>query len=231
MAAGSQGVTRRRKALTRRRDEVLAKVRALPWVKLTKQYVFDTMVQHFMFGSGWKEGCVGCSFKADHVDAARQHFESHDVAFVAVSRAPLAEIQTFKERMGWQFPWVSSLGSDFNFDYHVSSRPEELARNKVYYNYRDCDFALEELSGNSVFFRDETGTTFHTYSAYGRGDELLVSAYMYLDMTPQGRNETERGNLTDWVRHHDRYGAGGHVGPTGRYVNPNTEEPCCECQH
>ncbi|HLH05355.1 MAG TPA: thioredoxin family protein [Bryobacteraceae bacterium] len=244
--AARKALLEEEKALTRRRDEVLAKLRALPWVKVEKEYVFDSttgpttladlfrgrsqlIVQHFMLGPGWKEGCVGCSFKADHVDAARQHFENHDVAFAAVSRAPIEEIQAFQERMGWTFSWVSSARNDFNYDYHVSFRPEDLARNKSYYNFRENDFAAEELSGNSVFYKDESGAIYHTYSAYGRGDELLVGAYMYLDMTPKGRNETVRGNLTDWVRHHDRYGAGGHVAPTGRYVAPETLS--CECEH
>jgi predicted dithiol-disulfide oxidoreductase (DUF899 family) len=244
--AARKALLEEEKALTRRRDEVLAKQRALPWVKVEKEYVFEApegrqtladlfrgrsqlIVQHFMLGPGWREGCVGCSFKADHADASRQHFENHDVAFAAVSRAPLAEIQDFQKRMGWTFPWVSSAGNDFNYDFHVSARPEEIAGNKMYYNYRVNDFALEEVSGNSVFYTDETGAIFHTYSTYGRGDELLVGAYMYLDMTPKGRNETVRGNLTDWVRHHDRYGAGGHVSPTGRYVAPEPGD--CGCRH
>ena len=211
------------KAWTRRYDHLAQQRRALPWVKVEKQYVFDStegrvtlsdlfegqsqlIVQHFMFGPGWKEGCVGCSFKADHVDAALQHIGHHDVAFVSVSRAPLADLEAFKRRMGWRFKWVSSYGSDFNYDFHVSFQDAEVKTGQVYYNYDTRPFESEERSGNSVFYKDETGAVFHTYSAFGRGDEMLDTAYMYLDLTPKGRNETgPRFNLMDWVRHHDRY--------------------------
>jgi len=213
----------REKELTRQRDAVDAARRALPWVRVGKNYVFDApegkvaladlfqgrsqlIVQHFMFGPGWNEGCVGCSFKSDHIDGALPHLEHHDVSFVSVSRAPLAEIEAFKKRMGWRFRWVSSYGSDFNYDFHVSFTPEEIAAGQVYYNYKTQPFEVEERSGDSVFYRDETGQIFHTYSAFGRGDEMLVGAYMYLDLTPLGRNETgPRYNLMDWVKHHDRY--------------------------
>jgi predicted dithiol-disulfide oxidoreductase (DUF899 family) len=237
------------KELTRARDRVSARRRTLPWVRVDKQYIFDApegkqtlselfrgrsqlLVQHFMFGPGWKEGCVGCSFKADHVDGALLHIEQHDVAFVAVSRAPLDEIEAFKRRMGWHFRWVSSYGSDFNFDFHVSYRKEEAANGKVYYNYDQRDFLSEELSGNSVFYQDGSGAIYHTYSTYGRGDELLVGAYMYLDLTPKGRNETgPRHNLSDWVRHHDRYEDDGSVDATGRYVPRKPASSECACDH
>jgi len=213
----------REKQLTRQRDAVDAARRALPWVRVEKEYVFDgpsgketlvdffagrsqLIVQHFMFAPGWNEGCVGCSFKSDHIDAALPHLEHHDVSFVSVSRAPLAEIEAFKKRMGWRFKWVSSYGSDFNYDFHVSFTEQEAAARQVYYNYKIQPWESEERSGDSVFYRDESGQIFHTYSTFGRGDEMLDTAYMYLDLTPNGRNETgPHGNLMDWVKHHDRY--------------------------
>ncbi|HWF48747.1 MAG TPA: thioredoxin family protein [Bryobacteraceae bacterium] len=235
------------KELTRLWDEVAAQRRALPWVKVEKNYVLDTpkgkqtlaelfdgrsqlIVQHFMFGPGWKDGCVGCSFKSDHVDGALVHLEHHDVSLVSVSRAPLAEIEAFKKRMGWRFKWVSSYGSDFNFDYHVSFRPDEIAARSVYYNYGYQDFLSEEASGNSIFYKDGSGHIFHTYSTFARGDETLDTTYMYLDLTPKGRNETGPNyNLGDWVRHHDRYDAGGYVDATGRYVAAEKLASPCEC--
>jgi len=225
------------KELTHQRDALAAERRRLPWVKVEKEYVFDTpdgkkslgelfegrsqlIVQHFMLGPGWKEGCVGCSFHADHVDGPRQHLEQHDVSYVVVSRAPLSEIEPFKQRMGWKFPWVSSNESDFNFDFHVSFTPEEMASGKVFYNFETTNAMSEELSGLSVFYKDADENIFHTYSSFGRGNEEVLGAYVYLDLTPKGRNENgPQHNLTDWVRHHDRYGAGGSVAETGRYVS------------
>jgi predicted dithiol-disulfide oxidoreductase (DUF899 family) len=224
------------KELTRLSDGVDAARRALPWVKVEKDYVFEgpdgkksladlfggrsqLIISHFMFGPEWKEGCVGCSFRSDHVDGTLAHLNHHDVSLVTISRAPLAEIEAFKKRMGWKFPWYSSSGNDFNFDYHVSFTKEEASTGKVYYNYEKSDFVSEELSGISIFYKDQSGGVFHTYSTYSRGDEILVTTYMYLDLTPKGRNETgPRFNLTDWVRHHDRYGAGGLVNFDGRYI-------------
>lgn len=210
------------KAFTRQRDKLLEARRALPWVKVEKNYVFEgpagpvslgdlfagrsqLFVQHFMLGPDWTEGCTGCSFQADHVDAARQHFEHADLSFVAVSRAPYDKIAAFKRRMGWSFPWVSSAGSDFNFDYHVSFRPEELERKEALYNYTTIDPGIDELPGQSVFARDD-GTIYHTYSSYARGGEELIGAFMYLDMVPKGRNE--QAGIMNWVRHHDRYNDG-----------------------
>ncbi len=224
------------KELTRQRDAVNAERRRLPWVKVEKEYVFDTpegkknlsdlfegrsqlIIQHFMLGPGWKEGCVGCSFHADHVDGARQHLEHHDLKYVVVSRAPLSEIEPFKQRMGWKFPWVSSNDSDFNFDFHVSFKPDEMATGKVFYNFEMTNAMSEELAGLSVFYKDADGVIFHTYSSFGRGAEEALGTYVYLDLTPKGRNENgPRYNLTDWVRHHDRYGSDGTVAETGRYV-------------
>ena len=235
------------KQLTRQRDELARLRRELPWVKVERNYLFDgpngkeslsdlfngrsqLIVSHFMFGPGWNEGCVGCSFRSDHVDGALPHLEHHDVSLVTISRAPWPEIEAFRKRMGWKFRWLSSFGSDFNYDYHVSFRPEEIATGKVYYNYDSRDFVCEELSGVSIFAKDDAGDVFHTYSAHGRGDELLVTTYTYLDLTPKGRNETgPRFNLSDWVRHHDRYGADGAVDHTGRYIPGERADSQCPC--
>jgi predicted dithiol-disulfide oxidoreductase (DUF899 family) len=174
-----------------------------------------------MLGPGWKEGCVGCSFASDHVDGALVHLEQHDVSYVAVSRAPLAEIESFRGRMGWRFKWVSAFGGDFNYDYHVAFRPEQVARGSIDYNFALQPWAAEDLPGLSVFYRNPAGEVFHTYSCYARGHEKNVGAYMMLDLTPLGRNETgPTFGLADWVRHHDRYGAGGSVDRGGRCRAP-----------
>ena len=224
------------KELTHLHDRLCAERRELPWVRVEKRYVFEgangkvtladlfdgrsqLIVQHFMFGPGWQEGCVGCSFLADHIESALVHIEHHDVSFVAVSRAPFPEIEAFRQRMGWRFRWVSSNDNDFNYDYQVSCRKEDLAQGKAYYNYEVFESEMEELPGTSVFYRDTSGALFHTYSAYARGDEPVLTTYALLDMTPKGRNEIGPNfNLTDWVRHHDRYGDKGLVDSTGRFV-------------
>jgi predicted dithiol-disulfide oxidoreductase (DUF899 family) len=212
----------REKELTRLRDQLNEERRALPWVKVEKPYVFDgpdgrqtladlfdgrsqLIVKHFMLGPEWQEGCVGCSFEVDHVGGALVHLEHHDVSYVVVSRAPLPKIEAFRNRMGWRLKWVSSYGSDFNYDFNVSFRHEEIAKGEAYYNYEVREIGIDELSGRSVFYRDAAGDIFHTYSSYGRGGESFLGAYSYLDITPKGRDETVNGNLTDWVRHHDRY--------------------------
>jgi predicted dithiol-disulfide oxidoreductase (DUF899 family) len=172
-----------------------------------------------MLGPGWTEGCVGCSFELDHVDGILVHLEHRDVSYVAVSRAPLREIEAFKERMGWRIKWVSSAGSDFNYDFHVSFSPEEIAKGEGYYNYEMRKIGVEELSGRSVFYKDVNGDVFHTYSSFGRGGEDMLGTYRLLDLVPKGRDETgPNRNLSDWVRHHDRYGDRGLVAATGRWV-------------
>ena len=212
------------KELTRMQDEVNRLRRALPRVRVDKDYVFDTsvgkqslaelfggrsqlVVYHFMFAPGWTAGCVGCSFFADHVDGANLHLAHHDVSFVAISRAPLAQIEAYKKRMGWRFKWVSSYSTDFNSDYHVSFTKDDIAKGPTYYNFDVRESQTEgEAPGLSVFFKDENSTVFHTYSAYARGDERGLGAYMFLDMTPKGRDETGPNyNLTDWVKRHDEY--------------------------
>jgi predicted dithiol-disulfide oxidoreductase (DUF899 family) len=217
----------REKELTHLRDRVSAERRAMPWVKVDKPYVFDAptgtqtladlfdgrrqlIVYHFMFGPGWDEGCPSCSFLADHIDGATLHLAQRDVTLLAVSRAPLARIDAFKKRMGWRFPWVSSQSSDFNFDYHVSFTKDAIARGAVDYNFETRDFPSEEAPGVSVFYKDEHGDVFHTYSTYARGLDLLVGAYNYLDLAPKGRDEDALAFTMAWVRHHDRYEGGKH---------------------
>ena len=159
---------------------------------------------------------MGCSFLADNIDGALVHLEHHDVTYVAVSQEPFSEIEAYKRRMGWRFKWVSSYGSDFNYDYHVSFAKDDLAKGKVFYNYAMQDLQSEEMSGRSVFYTDTNGDIFHTYSSYARGGDMFLSTYAFLDITPKGRNETGPSHdLSDWVRHHDRYGHGGFVDPTG----------------
>ena len=210
------------KEFTRLRDQLSEERRNLPWVRVDKPYTFDgpngketladlfdgrsqLVVKHFMFGPDWTDGCVGCSFEMDHMDGIVVHLEHHDVTYIAVSRAPLPRLEAFRQRMGWRFKWVSSYGSDFNYDFHVSFRPDEIASGKAYYNYEPRDVGIDELSGRSVFYRDEAGNVFHTYSSFARGGEIGLGGYAVLDITPKGRNETINGNMTDWVRHHDRY--------------------------
>lgn len=217
-----QQLLAREKELTHLRDQVAAERRALPWRRITKNYVFDTphgqrtlaqlfggrrqlLVQHFMFGPGWEQGCPSCSFMADHTDGMTIHLAHRDIGFVAISRAPLADILRFRERMGWRFDWVSSNGSDFNFDFGVSFTPEELATGEVQYNYRKTYFPAEEAPGISVFTLDDAGEVFHTYSSFGRGVEAMMGAYVLMDLAPKGRDERDVFYKMEWVRHHDRY--------------------------
>lgn len=210
---------RAEKELTRLRDQLAERRLALPWVRIDKDYTFDTLdgprkladlfdgrsqllVQHFMFAPGWRQGCRSCSFMADHTDGMNRHLAHHDVTMIAVSRAPLEEIERFRRRMGWQFPWVSSNGSSFNYDFRVSFTPEQIANGRVDYNFGEWQMTGEEWPGVSAFFKDETGNVFHTYSTYGRGVEVMMGTYAMLDLAPKGRNEDEG---MDWVRHHDRY--------------------------
>ena len=210
------------KRFTKARDELSRQRRELPWVKVEKRYVFDgpdgketladlfggrsqLIVYHFMFGPGWEQGCPSCSFLADHFDGAALHLAQRDVTLAAVSRAPLPQIDAFKKRMGWRFKWVSSHGNDFNRDFHVSFTPDELASGEVYYNYAMGKFPSEEAPGASVFYKNDAGDIFHTYSAYARGLDILVGAYNFLDVVPKGRDEDGLDFTMAWVRHHDRY--------------------------
>lgn len=209
------------KEFTRRRDEISRLRRELPWVKVDKNYVFDgpdgketlsdlfgdnsqLIVYHFMFGPGWDDGCTGCSFVSDHIDGANQHLAHHDVSLVAVSRAPRSEFEPYKERMGWKIKWVSSNRTDFNFDYGVSYTRDELEKGPVFHNFVIQKLSGDEQPGLSVFYKDEAGDIYHTYSTYERGLDMLVGAYNYLDLTPKGRNET---SPMDWMCRHDEYDA------------------------
>ena len=209
----------REKELTRLGDAVAHERRALPWVRLEKTYLFDTpdggrpladlfdgrhqlVMQHFMLAPGWEQGCKSCSYMADHTDPTLLHLAQRDTAFVAVSRAPLGEIERFRQRMGWRFRWVSSHDTDFNRDFHVTFTADEIAHGEADYNYRGMTPG-QEMPGVSVFYKDDTGEVFHTYSTYGRGVEVMMHTYRLLDLTPNGRDEG--GRAMAWVRHHDRY--------------------------
>jgi predicted dithiol-disulfide oxidoreductase (DUF899 family) len=210
------------KRLTRERDALAEARRKLPWVKVEKEYVFDApngkkkltelfegrsqlIVYHFMFAPGWEAGCPSCSIVGDNIEGSARHLANRDVTLLAVSRAPLPEIEAFKKRMGWRFKWVSSYGSGFNRDYHVSFTKEEVERKDTYYNYGKNPFPSEEGPGASVFYKNEKGEVFHTYSGYARGLEPIMGVYNYLDITPKGRNEEGLAFPMAWVRHHDRY--------------------------
>jgi predicted dithiol-disulfide oxidoreductase (DUF899 family) len=211
----------REKEFSRQRDALSAARRGLPMVKIGKDYVFDgsdgketlsdlfaernqLIVYHFMLGPGWGEGCKSCSYLADHFDGANWHLPHRDVTFVVISRAPLAEIQAYQKRMGWRFKWLSSHGNDFNFDYHVSFTKEDEKKGRIHYNYAACEFISDELPGLSVFYKDENGDVFHTYSTYARGLDMLVGTYNFLDLVPKGRDENPASTM-DWVRRHDQY--------------------------
>jgi predicted dithiol-disulfide oxidoreductase (DUF899 family) len=223
------------KALTRARDALSAERRALPWVRIEKEYVFDgpqgkvtlaelfdgrsqLFIKHFMMGPGQAHHCVGCFFEVDHVEGILVHLQNHDVTYAAVARAPIGEIEAVRRRMGWRFPFVSSFDSSFNYDFNVSFTPEQLATKSAFYNFRQTDPGMADLSGNSVFYKDEDGQIFHTFSSFGRGGESFLGSYGFLDMMPKGRNETgPYHSLADWVRPHDMYGKGGTVEVIGRY--------------
>jgi predicted dithiol-disulfide oxidoreductase (DUF899 family) len=210
------------KDLSRRSDQVAELRRNLPWVRVDKAYVFDgpngkitlaglfgsrrqLLVQHFMLAPGWEQGCKSCSYMADHTDGMTVHLAHRGVSFVAISRAPLAEIERFCRRMGWRFKWVSSNSNSFNYDFHVSFAPEQVATGRIAYNYGTSPHTSEELPGVSVFAKDDAGDVFHTYSTYGRGVEVMMGTYRMLDLTPKGRDEQGLAHTMQWVRHHDRY--------------------------
>lgn len=210
------------KEFTRLRDELSRQRRELPWEKVDKQYIFDgprgketlaelfenrsqLIVYHFMFAPEWDEGCPHCSFWADNFNGTGVHLNHRDVTYVAISRAPLTKIEAFKERMGWSFKWVSSFQSDFNFDYQASFTPEEVQSGTAFYNYRRMDPYDTDREGISVFYKDESGAIFHTYSCYARGIDMMNGAYHYLDLAPKGRDEAGLEGPQAWVRYHDRY--------------------------
>lgn len=210
------------KELTHLRDALSAERRALPWMRVEKQYLFDTsdgrrtladlfdgrsqlQMYHFMFAPEWDEGCKSCSFWAESFDHIPIHLAHRDVTFLAVSRAPLEKLQAYARRFGWSFPWVSSAPSDFNYDFNASFRPEELKRGKAIYNYERLEQEKSDLPGVSVFAKDASGAVFHTYSTYGRGIDALNAAYQYLDLVPRGRDEGGRELSMTWLRRRDQY--------------------------
>jgi predicted dithiol-disulfide oxidoreductase (DUF899 family) len=212
---------REEKDFFKQRDRIAEKRRALPWVKVDQNYTFESpngrvtlsdlfggrsqlIVYHFMLPPGWEEGCHGCSFVSDHFDGALVHLNARDVAFAAVSSGTLDQILRFKERMGWQFNWVSSHGTTFNRDFRVSFTPEEVEAGKADYNFGIKAIMMEEMPGLSVFARGANGEVYRTYSTYSRGLDLLIGAYNLLDLVPKGRDEDPEAPMS-WVHHHDRY--------------------------
>ena len=211
------------KEFSRLRDELTQRRRDLPWEKVEKNYTFDgpngkeslaelfgdcsqLVIYHFMYGPDWPEGCKICSMLGDHYDPLIIHLQHRDVTLVTVSRAPLATLQAYRQRMGWNFKWVSSLESDFNWDYHVSFRQQDLDAGRAYYNYQQgVKFPVTEGPGISSFYRDVDGDVFHTYSSFGRGLENFLGIYNFLDIVTKGRDEDEYPYPMAWVRHKDRY--------------------------
>jgi predicted dithiol-disulfide oxidoreductase (DUF899 family) len=219
-----KALLQKEKEFTRARDALSAARRALPWQEVDTNYVFDgpdgkqslsdlfegrsqLLTYHFMFDPSWDEGCKSCSFIADHYDPAIVHLEQRDVTMVTVSRAPLSKLNAFRKRMGWSFKWVSSFENDFNHDYGVSFTQEQLDSGTVHYNYADSQFPSTEAPGLSVFTRDDSGQIFHTYSGYGRGLDIFLTAYNYLDVVPNGRDEADLPYSMGWLKLHDSYGS------------------------
>jgi predicted dithiol-disulfide oxidoreductase (DUF899 family) len=225
----------REKELTAMKDRLAAERRRLPWVRVEKDYLFEgpagavtlsqlfdgrsqLFIKHFMMGPGQTQQCVGCSLEVDHLAGIRVHLEHNDLSYAVVARAPIQEIEQLKKQMGWDFTWVSSFNNDFNFDFNVSFTDAQLAAGRGYYNFREGNPGMADLSGDSVFVKDAAGRVYHTYSTYGRGGEQFLGAYAYLDATPKGRAENgPYHSLADWVRPHTMYGRGGTVEGTGRY--------------
>ena len=229
------------KELTHHQERIAAARRAMPWLKVEKEYFFDTpdgkvsladlfdgrsqlIVKHNMLNPA-HDVCIGCSFEMDHIEGALVHLPHRDATFVAISRAPLQQIQAAQRRMGWTARWVSSYDSDFNYDFHVSFKPEDVARGQVFYNYEVAPIPVQDLSGFSVFYKDDLGDIYLTYASFGRGQENIITTYVMLDMTPKGRNETVRGDMREWVRPHDRYDTDGYVNDIGQFV---AMEGCCQ---
>lgn len=210
------------KEFTRRRDQLSRERRDLPWVKVEEEYLFNSpegkqtlsdlfddrsqlIIYHFMYGPDWEEGCPSCSFWADNFNGIDIHLKHRDISLVAVSRAGLDTLEAYKKRMGWEFKWVSSYGSDFNLDYYVSFTPDEMDQGEMFYNFSTTNFPSEEAPGISVFCKDENGQVFHTYSCYARGLDMLNGAYHYMDLAPKGRDEEGLPYTMAWVRRRDQY--------------------------
>jgi predicted dithiol-disulfide oxidoreductase (DUF899 family) len=245
--AARKELLRKEKEFTRLRDELSRTRREMPWEKVEKPYVFagangkesladlfegrsQLIIYHFMFAPGWKEGCPSCSYLADGFDGARLHLAHRDTTLLVVSRATLPEIEAFRKRMGWGFKWVSSNGTDFNFDYQVSMSKDEVGKKQVYYNYEMTDFPAEERPGLSVFHK-RGEEVFHTYSTYARGLDILVPTYNLLDLTAKGRDEDDLAFSMAWVRHHDRYDDGYVLDAKRLYVQPEKAESSCCSEH
>lgn len=209
------------KEFSKLRDQLAQERRQLPWVKVAKDYIFETtkgkeslsdlfegksqlIIYHFMFGPDWDQGCPSCSFLSDSIDGIGVHLNHRDINLVVVSRANLEKLQAYKQRMGWDFQWASSFGSDFNFDYNVSFKPDEPNESR-HYNFETAGFPADEGPGVSVFAKDEEGEVFHTYSSYARGLDLLIGTYNYIDLTPKGRDEDALPYTMAWIRRHDQY--------------------------
>ena len=212
----------REKEFTRLRDQLSQQRRDLPWERVEQSYVFDgpkgketlldlfdgrhqLIVYHFMFDPSWEAGCKSCSFWADNFNGIVVHLRQRDVTMIAVSHAPLVKLEAYRKRMGWTFKWVSSAGNEFNRDYYVSHTPEELAKKDAYYNYTRQPPYAPEAPGISVFYRDDKGGVFHTYSCYARGLDMLNGAYHLLDLVPKGRDEANLPSHSAWLRRHDEY--------------------------
>lgn len=229
--AARKELLEKEKAFTRLREELSRQRRDLPWEKVEKEYLFEgpggretlldlfgaqsqLIVYHFMFDPEWEEGCKSCSFLADHYSPSVIHLQHRDVNLVTVSRAPLGKLQAFRERMGWDFKWVSTVGDDFSRDYHVLFTSEEIEQKSGYYNYDEAQtFPVRDAPGISIFARDDKGTVFHTYSAYARGLDAFIGAYQLLDIVPKGRDEADLSYGMEWLRHRDRYGDATFVDP------------------
>ena len=213
----------REKELTQLQEKISEERRALPWVKVEKEYTFEgpngpetladlfegrsqLVVYHFMFDPRNKEGCHGCSFWADNFNPIIVHLNQRDVTMVAVSRASLKKLDAFKARMGWNFKWVSCGESDFNYDYHVSFTAEEQKRGRANYNYKaDHQIWMRDMPGASVFYRNKAGEIFHTFSCFSRGIDMQNTAYQYLDLVPKGRDEAHLDSPMAWLDYHDKY--------------------------
>ena len=210
------------KALQRARDALARKRRELPWRQIDQDYAFEgengsasladlfgdcsqLIIYHFMYHPAWEEGCKSCSFWADQYDAAIPHLRARDVSLACISRGPLDKLLAYRDRMGWSFPWYSSAGSSFNYDFNVSFTPEQVAATDGIYNYRSASWLAEELPGMSAFIKDEDGTIYHTYSTFSRGLDPLNATYQMLDLVAKGRNEDELEFSMDWLKRHDEY--------------------------
>jgi predicted dithiol-disulfide oxidoreductase (DUF899 family) len=220
--AAGKAFLNKEKEFTRLRDDLSRRRRELPWVRVDKEYVFDgpggketlvdlfedrsqLIVYHFMFDPNDDEGCLHCSFWADNFNGIDVHLGHRDVTFVAVSRAPLAKIEAFKERMRWSFKWVSSFHNDFNLDFQASFTPDAVASGEAVFNFGTQAPGMPDREGASVFYKRASDAVFHTYSCYSRGIDMLNGAYHFLDLTPKGRDEDALEDPQAWVRYHDAY--------------------------